>query len=166
MSFIDSLKNFDAKNLLMSNNRTLGDNLYNEAKRLYDCIQNSLEMYLAFNPPEMYKRTGGLEGSLTVDDFLNIRVVGNTLEVDLFFDEGAIHRSGDGINGWNGNDEKVNTAFLLEYGYRVKKDVWFKNIENFGWRNGARFVEKGIADFNATNPLGIKVIVKSNGYLV
>lgn len=166
MSLADNLKNFDAKNLLMSNNRTLGDNLYNEAKRLYDCIQNRLEMYLAFNPSEMYKRTGGLEGSLTVDDFLNIRVVGNTLEIDLFFDEGAIHQSGDGINGWNGNGERVNTAFLLEYGYRVKKDVWFKNIENFGWRNGGKFVEKGIADFNATNPLGIKVIVKSNGYLV
>ena len=73
----------------------------------------------------------------------------------------------DGIIGWDGSDEKVNVAVLLNYGYRVKKDVWFKNIENFGYRTGAYFVEDGVADFNQSNPYGIKVtIIRPDSYLV
>ena len=64
------------------------------------------------------------------------------------------------------NGEIVNTAYLLNYGYAVKKDVWFKNYENFGFRKGGHFVEEGIADFNTMNKLGIRIAIKSNGYKV
>ena len=94
---------------------------------------------------------------------MSIRVVGNTLEIDIFFDEGAIHKSGDGIKGWSGNGDEVNVAYLLNYGYRVEKDVWFKNIPYFGFRPAANFVEDGIDDFNATNTLGINITKKFNG---
>lgn len=164
MTLSDRLKAVIVKDVKMSNGKTLEENLYSEANRLRDCIQNRLNLYLASNSPSVYRRSGGLKGSLKIDDILKIRIVGNSLEVDLFFDEGAVHQSGDGINGWNGNSDKVNTAYLLDYGYRVKKDVWFKNIENFGWRTGGKFVEKGIADFNAANSMGIKVTVNKNGY--
>ena len=169
MSIANQLKSIDITKLKMSNGRTLAENLYSEANRLRDCIQNRLEIYLHTHPyryggtKPTYERTGGLEGSLTVDDILSIRVVGNTLELDIFFDEGAIHKSGDGIIGWEGNGDEVNVAYLLNYGYRVKKDVWFKDYENFGYREGANFVEDGIDDFNATNTLGIKITKKFNG---
>ena len=76
--------------------------------------------------------------------------------------------SGDGVRTptgqiWGGTGEEVNTAYLLNYGYRVKKDVWFKDYENFGYREGANFVEDGIDDFNSTNTLGIKITKKFNG---
>lgn len=163
MSIANQLKSIDITKLKMSNGRTLAENLYSEANRLRDCIQNRMDMYMALYTPEIYKRTGGLEGSLTVDDILSIRVVGNTLEIDIFFDDGAIHKSGDGIQGWDGNSDEVNVAYLLNYGYRVEKDVWFKNIPYFGFRPAANFVEDGIDDFNTTNTLGIKITKKFNG---
>ena len=153
----------------MSNGKTLAENLYNEANRLRNCIQNRLNIYLKTHPyryggtSPTYERTGGLENSLKVDDILSIRVVDNALEIDIFFDEGAIHKSGDGIQGWGGNGDEVNVAYLLNYGYRVKKDVWFKNIPYFGFRPAANFVEDGIEDFNSTNTLGIKITKKFNG---
>lgn len=169
MSIGKQLKSIDITKLKMSNGKTLSENLYIEAQRLKECIQNRMDIYMASIEPflsGMYKRTGGLESSLKVDDILNVRVVGNTIELDIFFDEGAIHKSGDGIIGWNGNGEEVNVAYLLNYGYRVKKDVWFKNYENFGYRKGAHFVEDGIDDFNVTNTLGIKITKKFNGNII
>ena len=172
MSIEKQLKSIDITKIKMSNGRTLADNLYAEAKRLRDCIQNRLDIYLHTHPyryagtTSTYERTGGLQGSLTIDDILNIRVVGNTIELDIFFDEGATHKSGDGIIGWNGNGEEVNVAYLLNYGYRVEKDVWFKNIPYFGFRPAAHFVEDGIDDFNATNTLGIKITKKFNGNII
>ena len=168
MSFANQLKSIDITKLKMSNGRTLAENLYSEANRLRDCIQNRLDIYMATHQPKMYDRTGNLENSLKVDDFLSIKVVGNSLEIDIFFDDGAIHMSGDGVRTptgqmWGGTGEEVNTAYLLNYGYRVKKDVWFKGYENFGYREGANFVEDGIDDFNATNTLGINITKKFNG---
>lgn len=166
MSIKNQLKGIDITKVKMSNGKTLGQNLQSEANRLRNCIQKRLDIYLNNHKPAMYERSGGLQGSLKVDSFLNVRVVGNGLEIDIFFDDGAIHKSGDGIYGWEGNGEEVNTAFLLNYGYKVKKDVWFKNIENFGYREGAGFVEDGIADFNATNTLGIKITKMFNGQII
>ena len=169
MSFESQLKSINIKNLKMSNGKTLAENLYNEANRLRNCIQNRLEIYLKTHPyryggtSPTYERTGGLENSLKVDDILSIRVVDNALEIDVFFDNGAIHKSGDGIQGWDGNGDEVNVAYLLNYGYRVKEDVWFKNIPYFGFRPAANFVEDGIVDFNSTNTLGIKITKKFNG---
>lgn len=165
MTFSNRLLKTISKDIKMSNGKTLEENLYIEAERLCNCIQARLDLYLASYTPKIYERTGGLISSLKVDDFMSIKVVGNALEISLFFDENAIHQSGDGILEWDGNGEKVNTAFLLNYGYNVKKDVWFKKIENFGWRTGGNFIEDGIADFNNTNPMGIKITIKSNGYL-
>lgn len=163
MSFANQLKSIDITKLRMSNGKTLSENLYSEANRLRDCIQKRMDIYFATHPyryggtKHTYERTGALEDSLKVDDILNIRIVGNTIEIDVFFDDGAIHKSGDGIKGWSGNGDEVNTAYLINYGYEVKKDVWFKDIPYFGYRSPANFVEDGIADFNATNTLGIKI---------
>lgn len=151
----------------MSNGKTYSQNLKSEADRLRDCIQKALENYLISNPPTVYSRTGKLEKSLQVEDIANIKIIGNSLSINLWFDENANHESGDGIEGWDGTGETVNTAYLLNYGYEVKKDVWFKNIENFGYRSAANFVEDGIDEFNKTNIFGIKIqINKPSGYKV
>ena len=91
MSFENQLKSIDIKKLPMSNGMTLEQNLYVEAQKLKDCIQNRLNIYLKSNPPRMYKRTGGLQNSLTVDDILNIKIVGVSIEIDLFFNSDAYH---------------------------------------------------------------------------
>ena len=50
MSFESQLKSINIKNLKMSNGKTLAENLYNEANRLRNCIQNRLEIYLKTHP--------------------------------------------------------------------------------------------------------------------
>lgn len=166
MSIQSQLKGIDIRKLKTSNGKTLSQCLYSEVVRLKDLIQFYFDRCLMSTPPVVYKRTGMLLSSLQVDDFLNIQIVNGGLEMAIKFNDNAIHTSGDGILGWDGNGEKVNTAILLNYGYRVKKDVWFKNIENFGYRTGAYFVEDGVADFNQSNPYGIKVtIIRPDSYL-
>lgn len=166
MSIQDQLNGADIRKLRTSNGKTLSQCLYSEIIRLRDLIQSYLDKYLMSTPPIVYKRTGMLLSSLQVDDFLSIKIINNGLEMAVRFNDNAIHMSGDGIAGWDGNDEKVNVAILLNYGYRVKEDVWFKNIENFGYRTGAYFVEDGVAEFNKNNPYGIKVtIIRPDSYL-
>lgn len=166
MSIESQLGGADIRKLRTSTGKTLAQCLYSEVIRLKNLIQFYLDEYLMSTPPIVYKRTGMLLSSLQVDDFLGIKVVNGGLEMAISFNDNAIHMSGDGIIGWDGNGEKVNVAILLNYGYRVKKDVWFKNIENFGYRTGAYFVEDGVADFNQSNPYGIKVtIIRPDSYL-
>ena len=50
MSIANQLKSIDITKLKMSNGRTLAENLYSEANRLRDCIQNRLEIYLHTHP--------------------------------------------------------------------------------------------------------------------
>lgn len=152
----------------MTNGKTVRQNLEIEINRLRDCIQDKLDDYMLREKSNnaMYIRTGKLQNSLKVDLTL-VQVVNGVFQMKVEFDESGYHDSGDGIKGWDGNGEKVNTAYLFNYGYTVKKDVWFKNIKNFGWRKPGKFIEDGIAEFNKNNPLGIKVdIIKPNGYLV
>ena len=167
MSIQSQLYGVDIRKLRTYNGKTLAQCLYSEVIRLKNLIQFYLDEYLMSTPPMVYKRTGMLLSSLQVDDFLGIQIINGGLEIAIRFNNNAIHVSGDGIIGWDGSDEKVNVAVLLNYGYRVKKDVWFKNIESFGYRTGAYFVEDGVADFNQSNPYGIKVtIIRPDSYLV
>lgn len=149
----------------MSNGKTLAKTLYDEAQRLRDCIQARIDEYRESYTPKRYKRIDMFPESLKVEDFANIYVKGNSLCVELFFDnDKAVRPSGFGI--WKSDsNEQVNIAYLLNYGYEVKKDVWFKDIENFGYREGYGFIEDGINDFLQTTKLPIKITTKyPDGY--
>lgn len=167
MNLKSQLKNIDVTKLKFKNGKTYGQVMVEETNRLRDCIQARLDAYMNSYQPKIYSRTGALQNSLKVDDILNLKVTGKTMSLDIYFDDSGYHRSGDGIQGWDGNGETVNTAYLLNYGYEVEKDVWFKDIPNFGYRSAGHFIEDGIADFEMSNPYGIKIKVhKPNGYKV
>lgn len=167
MNLKSQLKNIDVTKLKFKNGKTYGQVMVEETNRLRDCIQARLDAYMNSYQPKIYNRTGALQNSLKVDDILNLKVTGKTMSLDIYFDDSGYHRSGDGIQGWDGNGETVNTAYLLNYGYNVEKDVWFKDIPNFGYRSAGHFIEDGIADFEASNPYGIKIKVhKPDGYNV
>lgn len=159
MNLKSQLKNIDVTKLKFKNGKTYGQVMVEETNRLRNCIQARLDAYMNSYQPKIYSRTGALQNSLKVDDILNLKVTGKTMSLDIYFDDSGYHRSGDGIQGWDGNGETVNTAYLLNYGYEVKKDVWFKDIPNFGYRSAGHFIEDGIADFEASNPYGIKIKV-------
>ena len=167
MSLVTQLKNIDVRTLKFKNGKTYEQVMREEVNRLYKCIQNRLDEYMLSYNPKLYQRTGALQDSLKVDDILNLKVTGKTMSLDIYFDDSGYHQSGDGIKGWDGNGDTVNTAYLLNYGYEVKKDVWFKDIPYFGYRPAGHFIEDGIADFEKNNPYGIKIKVhKPNGYKV
>lgn len=167
MNLKNQLKGIDVTKLKFKNGKTYGQVMVEETNRLRDCIQARLDGYMNSYQPKIYNRTGTLQNSLKVDDILNLKVTGKTMSLDIYFDDSGYHQSGDGIQGWDGNGETVNTAYLLNYGYEVKEDVWFKDIPYFGYRPAGHFIEDGIADFEASNPYGIKIQVhKPNGYKV
>lgn len=161
------LKSIDVTKLKFKNGKTYSQVMVEEVNRLRDCIQARLDEYMNSYQPKIYKCTGALQNSLKVDDILNLKVTGKTMSLDIYFDDSGYHQSGDGIQSWDGNGETVNTAYLLNYGYKVKEDVWFKDIPYFGYRPAGHFIEDGIADFEMSNPYGIKIKVhKPNGYKV
>lgn len=167
MNLKSQLKNIDVTKLKFKNGKTYGQVMVEETNRLRNCIQARLDAYMNSYQPKIYSRTGALQNSLKVDDILNLKITGKTMSLDIYFDDSGYHRSGDGIQGWDGNGETVNTAYLLNYGYEVEKDVWFKDIPNFGYRSAGHFIEDGIADFEASNPYGMKIKVhKPDGYNV
>lgn len=161
------LKSIDVTKLKFKNGKTYSQVMIEETNRLKNCIQARLDEYMNSYQPKIYKRTGALQNSLKVDDILNLKVTGKTMSLDIYFDDSGYHQSGNGIQGWDGNGETVNTAYLLNYGYEVKEDVWLKDIPYFGYRPAGHFIEDGIADFEMSNPYGIKIKVhKPNGYKV
>lgn len=156
----DKLRKKDILTLTAPTGRTFAEELKIAANYLADCIQKHIDDFYESYTPRVYDRTLELYSSLSVDDIADIRISYNVLSISLRFDEGANHKSLFG-------EEVVNTAYLMNYGYQVIKDVWFKDVEYFGWRNGFFFVEKGIEDFNKTNSLGIQIkIEKPRSYYV
>ncbi len=127
--------------------------LKSEAKRLVDLINKYMrEMYFG-NPPVTDVRTGRLMTypyfQVKPDIFIN----GTRLSITIILYP-ALHKS-------MFSSEQVNVIKLLNWGYRVKKDVWFKNKKNFGYRKGYGFIQKAVNEFNATNKYGIVVNTSS-----
>lgn len=171
MNIKQQLLKINPLKLKAKNGKTFAEILEEETIRLRDCIQNRLDEYMSNNLPSMYSRTGNLQSSISIDDIMKIKNNGSVISIEascVYFNESGYHWSGDGIIGWDGNGERVNTAYLLNYGYEVNENVWFREIENFGFRQGGNFVEKGVMDFLEHNPynLRIKIVTPENGYKV
>lgn len=148
----------------------IAKDLTGAAKLLKELIEKHLQDYYKMQGNnKVYKRTGGLENSLVIDPVsVNMDLKGDTLCTYVRFGKGALHRSGFGVwaetkggrkysEGYHNLAENkvMNVALAVNNGYKVKQDVWFKNLNKFGKRKGAHFVEKAIDEFNATNPYGI-----------
>lgn len=142
MAINDILKNIDLMKIKAPSGLTYAQELVNAANQLSECIQNRISQ-------------GSLQNSISTADIADIQVSGNSLSVILKI-QNAIRPSI--FQKWNGSS--ANVFWLLNDGFKVKKNVWFKNINNFGYRAAARFVEQGINDFNSQNKLGVKIEVQ------
>jgi len=130
--------------------------LKRQAERLKQCIIKRVNDYYSSYNPFVYDRTYGLQSSLEVDNDIEVSISGMTINVG-FSGSDAYQPSLFG-----GGD--AYTPSLMNYGWQVKKDVWFKNIEHFGYYEGAHFLENGIADWQAGNTEGITVKAIYNKY--
>lgn len=120
---------------------TYAQELVKAANLLSECIQNRINR-------------GSMQNSISTADIADIKISGNRMTVTLKI-ENSIRPSI--YKKWN--QSNANVFWLLNDGYKVKKDVWFKNIPNFGYRVAEHFVENGIKDFNSKNNLGVQIEV-------
>ena len=141
MALSDVIKNLDITKIKAPSGLTYSQELVNAANQLRDCIQSRINR-------------GSMGNCLSTADIADIQVDGMKLSVTLKV-QNALRPSL--FKAWNQSD--ANVFWLLNDGYSVKKDVWFKNIPNFGYRIAESFVEQGIGDFNMRNHLGIKITV-------
>lgn len=147
------LRNLDVSKLRMSNGNTVQNELKKHARILANCIMEELNKVYSGYSPKVYERTYDLYNSVEIDDALKVEVgtKGTTLSMRVYFDDGAIHSSLYGNN--------VNMAELLNNGWTVKKDVWFKDIYHFGYYEGSHYIEKAIQKYRSrvSNPFEIQV---------
>lgn len=141
MSLADQIKNINIRNIKSPSGITYAQELVNAANLLRDCIQSQINRATMGN-------------CISTADIADVRVDGTTLSVTLKI-QNAIRPSI--FKQWNNKD--ANVFWLLNDGFVVKKNVWFKNIPNFGYRIAEQFVEEGVAEFNSRNKLGIKITV-------
>ena len=136
-------------------NLTYEQVLKNELYRFKDILQGYIDDYYDSYKPAVYDRGnhgGNLRHSLTVDDICELSSKNKMITCRLLINESAIHNSI--ING-----EEANAFWLLNDGWRVRKNVWFKDIYRFGYYEGAHFVEKAVKEFEQTSKYGIKIEV-------
>lgn len=150
------LKKIIVKKVKMKNGLTLEETLKREADRLRDCIQARIDDYYENTPEGEYKRTYRWQGSLYAEDIVDIRIVGNRLELSLLFhpslaNHPSLFGQGDGY-----------VPALMNDGWTAKKlERRFGVIEGFTRFEGIHYIENGIDDFNKTNTLGIHILFDS-----
>ena len=158
LSDLSSCLNTQAgQSTVLSNGLSIEEMLKTEADRLKSCIEKFLdEYYDSYDPSGMYLRTENLRYSMSVDDFIDINIAEGKAVIKIDFDKYAI-----AAHSLFGSDSSAyNQVALINNGWRVEKDVWFKDIEHFGWQSGFDFIGKGIALFNQTNPYNLKIDVQ------
>lgn len=144
MSLDKILKNLDITKVKAPSGLTYGLELVEAANLLSKCIQSKI-------------RQKTMQHVISTADLADIKVVGNRMSVTLKI-QNTIRPSI--FKKWNQSD--ANIFWLLNDGYVVKKNVWFKDIPNFGYRQAANWIADGIRDFNSKNRLGITLTESKN----
>ena len=142
MSLDKVIRNLDISKIKAPSGLTYEQELVAAANDLRECIQRRI-------------RRGSMGNVLSTPDIADIEVEGMSLKIRLKVQES--HRPSI-FKKWNQSD--ANVFWLLNDGYTVKKDVWFRDIPNFGYRIAERFVEEGVREFNTRNRLGIKIDIE------
>lgn len=147
------LKNLDVSKLKLKNGSTVEIELKRHASILADCIMEALDNVYDARTPKVYQRSYDLYNSLYIDDVIRVDVSakGTSLSIGLHFDDGAIHQSFSG--------EDVNTAILLNEGWQTHGS--FSHVPYLGYREGTRFIEKGIEKYKrrVNNPFTVKFTI-------
>lgn len=152
-SIKDQLQNIVINKVKLANNMTVRQNLIQAINYLYECIQYYIDKMYEEYTPTRYKRRplqNSLRSSLYVEDFLEARIVANTIQLSLKFSSN--------VWAWNMDDthqSPVNVLMNEGWAWREqpKEPIW-----RFTYYEGYHFIEKGIALFNQNNKWGVKVM--------
>lgn len=139
----------DITKLKLNNGRTIVQQLYYEADRFMNILQEEIDIWYRSYTPVEYERSWRMRDSIYVDNYVSVSIDATRLSIRVKFNKNAFHKS-----LW-GNEE-INVLLLLDEGYEVKSG-WHKDIPNFGYRSGGMFLERAMERFNNTNEFGITV---------
>ena len=170
LSLKEQLSNIALKKVKLSDGKTLAETMEHEARRLYDCIQYYIDEYYKKYNPKIYERTFRYQGALYAEDIADIRVVGNTLSIRVgFHNDLAMHDNLSQIY-WEDNYGNENwipisdshqsyVPLLMEKGWYAPKleNIIGRRVYRLTYFKGINAVANGIADYNKTNKLGIKI---------
>lgn len=169
-SLKEQLSKIALKKLRLSNGETLAEALASEARRLYDCIQYYIDEYYRSYEPLIYDRTYRYQGALYAESIADIRIVGDTLRIGVAFNNSlSMHPNLDyvyredqhGNEHWIPISDKHDTfvPLMMEKGWNSPRlaSMIGKPVYRLTYFEGIRAVEQGVADFNRTNKLGIRV---------
>jgi len=148
---LGDVKNYIAGNpskVKLTNGKTIVSIIQLEAERLAKCIERKIAEYYTSFTPEEYNRTMDLINAVRVSAVVTKE---NIISAKVYFDDSAIKPSVLG-------GEDGFTPVLMNYGWSVDSG-WHKDIENFGYKPGAKFIESAIEDFQKQNNYGLKVQV-------
>jgi hypothetical protein len=107
------------------------------ANALRDYLLTHIKRYFDSYDPAIYERTGQLL------DSIQVKVINNagTMQAHVYFDSSKTMRDSLFEGGGQGD-----ALLSLDKGWEVKKNVWFKDIEHFGYFDGVGFIRSALAD--------------------
>lgn len=141
------------KKLRLNNGKTVEQVFRAEVRRFKAILQDEINKWYSSYNPSYYERTKWFKSAINHADFIDVLVDNDKLTAAVSFDNNKIESDGYWGEG------TVNLLEILNYGYQVKKPVWFKNVYRFGFYEGGHFIESAIKRFNKQNKLGIKITV-------
>ena len=130
--------------------------LREEAKKLKHYLEVELTRYYMSYVPKVYKRTLGLDKSVVAG--ADSKFAGNHAYIMVWFNDGAYAKSLFG-------GHTSGKATLIDKGWKVKKNVWFRNIPHFGYQRVSHFIDKAIKEYKSElkqRGLGRRIIVTRN----
>ena len=147
------------------------EDLLNAANELKEYIQKWIEQYYIDFPENSNSsvfsnpnggRTDGLKRALRVDIIRDDKKYGRDKYIALYFDPSESWSQSfvpntypDSYPAWK--------PWLINEGWKVRKDVFFKNYYRVGWYEGYHFIEKGLEDWKANSKYADIVDVKRVG---
>ena len=151
-----------ARKAKLATGKTVEQTLMEAVDYLYMCIQDEIDQMYESYTPKVYERRPfgkGLRTALYAEDFLDARIIGNTVQISLKFN--------NNVRALNLNaDHESNVAVLMNSGWHWHNRP-IHSIPRFTDYEGYHFIEKGIRRFNQSNRWGVRVeafIDNSNWY--
>lgn len=141
------------KNILQEKSSEL-THIYNSAaKLLADCINKKIIKIHPYDSDSFFSDFGNTSEESILSK-LQMKDNGNNVELTYTAYLRKVLRPSIFFGS---NKKYANVFWLINDGYSVKKNVWFKHINNFGQRATQHYVERGIKEFNSINSYGMKI---------
>jgi hypothetical protein len=114
------------------------DDLKEAGEALKEYLQTHMQRYFdSYDTTDIVPRTGQLLDSIQV----NVDNLDGQLKARVTFDSAKTIRDSIFQGG-----EQADVLLNLDKGWKVKKDVWFKNLEHMGFQEGFYFIRSAIED--------------------